>query len=63
MKTTYKKGDKFVASDPSHADNTVFEVDRIGRDGEVYDTKWRKLNLKHMRPATSKEIQANTRLP
>lgn len=40
----------------------LFEVERKGVDGGLYDSKWRRFCMKYFRPATPEEIKANKRL-
>lgn len=60
MSFDFKKGDKLVAATMDCLE--IFEVDRIGRNGEVYDTRWRRLNVEHFRHATDEEIRAGHRI-
>ena len=57
----FKQGDILVTKEPSHLE--LFEVERIGRNGELYDTRWRMLNTEHFKHATDEEIAAGMRLP
>ena len=54
--------DELVVKDPAHPNNELFIVERIGRNGEVYDTRWRKLNVEQFRYADPDEIEARHRL-
>ena len=38
------------------------QIERVGRNGEYYDTKWRMLNIDLFRHATPEEIKAGRRL-
>lgn len=62
-KIKIKVGDKLVVNDVNHPLCEVFEVAVIGRNGEVYDTKWRMLNMHLFRRADKEEIEAGKRLP
>lgn len=62
MDVLFKIGDRLVAKDPNSQCDDIFEVERIGANGEIYDTKWRMLIIENLRRAKPEEIQANKRL-
>lgn len=51
----YKLGDHLVA-EPQFETNELFRVERIGRNGEIYDEEWRLLYGDNFNYATEKEI-------
>lgn len=55
-------GDYLVANTEFNS-NELFKIERKGFNGELYDTKWRKLHTTNFRLATPQEIQLNKRLP
>lgn len=42
--------------------NELFRVERIGKNGGIYDEKWRLLLIGKLRHATLEEIKAGRRL-
>lgn len=56
----FQIGHKIVAIDDPC--DEVFEIERSGRYGELFDTRWRLLKTNLYRLATPKEIEANKRL-
>lgn len=61
MENIFRVGDKLVVLDASNDNREIFEVDRIGANGEVYDSRWRRLYPEFFRLATRDEIEANQR--
>lgn len=53
----YKVGDYLVAK-RQFKSNELFKVERIGRNGGIYDDKWLLLHNIYLEPATEKEIKA-----
>lgn len=58
--TDIKVGDRVVEKEGTCID--LFEVERKGRDGSFFDTRWRLLNIAHFRIATPAEIAAGHRI-
>lgn len=42
--------------------NELFEIESKGKNGGLYDTKWRKLHIESFRHATPAEIKAGHRI-
>lgn len=59
--TEYKVGDYLVAK-RKFKSNELFKIDRIGRNGDLYDNTWRVLVRYNLRYATTEEIKAGRRL-
>ena len=57
----FKVGDKVVAKD-TYNTNELFQIERKGSFGGMYDTKWRLLDLRQFRLATPAEIHAGHRI-
>ena len=57
----FKVGDYLVAK-RQFKSNELFKVDRIGRNGRIYDDKWRLLHDEKFELATPEEIKAGRRL-
>ena len=58
--TDIKVGDWVVEKEGTRIE--LFEVERKGRDGSLFDTRWRLLNIAHFRIATPAEIAAGHRI-
>ena len=58
----FKVGD-FVVAIEGFLCKELFEINRVGINGELFDTKWRLLNPPAFRHATTEEIKAERRLP
>ena len=57
----FKVGDYVVAKD-TYKTNELFQIERKGSFGGMYDTKWRLLDLRQFRHATPAEIKAGHRI-
>lgn len=59
---SYKVGDKLVVDDTSIQCDELFTVDRVGRYGEIFDSRWRMLRIEKFRYATQDEIIKGKRI-
>ena len=57
----FKVGDYVVAKD-KYTTNELFQIERKGSFGGMYDTKWRLLDLRQFRHATDAEIKTGHRI-
>lgn len=62
MQASFRPGHILVANNPLADNNELFTIERIGRNGCVFDTRWRLLDISLFRHATPQEIKLGHRI-